>query len=132
MTLGSGGGGGETVIKKSTYTYYVAASSTGHYISINEDSSKIIFVHFYDADATYTTANTVYEGFHLGPAAAYFSVVGTNNYWNFWRTNQAGSTTGFNAYGNGAPFGTDGKIYISTSPNLTAGHTITVEVYYED
>ena len=131
LTVNVPTGGGAT-IHKSTYQYTVTASSYTQSVPINETASKILFVHYYDPDVAYTTANTTYEGMKLGPALAFLTAVQTSGSWSFWRTNSAGSSTGFNNYGTTNAFSTAGRVIISANPRLTVGHTITVEVFYTD
>jgi len=124
-------GGSLETIKRSTYTFNgTDGGSTS--VPINEDSSKILFCHFYDTESEYTTANTTYEGFHVGPAAAHYPDIGISAQWAFWRTNAAGSTTGYNNYGQSNPFATDGYVRVSSNPYLKSTITYVLEVYYLD
>lgn len=126
MMASAGASGG---IKVKRYQF-VASGSMSNNFNVDIDTSKVHFIHFWDEDAVYTTQNTTYEGFRIGPACTFLSAVAENPSYCNWRTNSAGTTTGFTTYGLYTPF-QDGKIYINANPALTSGHTIAVDVYYE-
>lgn len=115
-------------IRMKTFTF-TAGGGTSNTVSVDIDTSKVLFVHFYDPSAVYTTANTTYEGFRMGPALTKLSAV-LNSGWTLWRTNSAGTTTGYYSYGS-ASFGT-GTITVYANPQLTSGNSIQLDVFYTD
>ena len=124
---GSSGGGG---ITKETVEVTAASSAYTLNFSVTGDVSKVLFAHFWDNDAVYTTSGTTYEGFRPGPALAKLAAINSDKNWINWRTNAAGSTTGWVNYQNVDPFGTSGKVIVNMNPTTKIGHKYTLEVFY--
>lgn len=115
-------------IKLSRYEITATGNNT-NVVNINESSDTIHFVHFWDADSVLPTNATTYEGWRIGPGAAYIEGAATVIQNTLWRTNSSGAT-GLYSYGNMAPFG-DGVVRLSVSPVIPAGHKVIVDIYHE-
>ena len=126
ITVNVSGGSGITIEE---VEYTVASDSYVQSIPISGDVNKILFIHFYDADATYPTNNTTYEGFRNGPALTHYTGMLSYSHYTLFRTNSSG-TSGFTTYGNSAIFDTPGYLKINSNPKLTVGHKIIVEIFY--
>lgn len=122
----TGGGGGG--ITRETVEYTFASDTYYGNVPITGDVNKILFAHFYDKDAVYTTTSTTYEGFLGGPALVNLQLL-AEQAWCNWRTGSNGTTTGWNNYG-GNSFSTDGIVKIGMNPMGKAGHTYVVDVFY--
>ena len=130
LTVNVSGGGGSGITRETVEYTLTSASYTAN-VPVQGDTSKALFAHFYDKDATYTTANTTYEGIIIGPALVHYQAMLDSKQWSFWRTNAAGSTTGINNYaGSNAVFQTN-IVVIAGNPILKADHTYVVDVFYE-
>ena len=125
-------GGGSTITKESV-SYTTTSTEYSNKIPIAGDVTKILFAHFYDDDAVYTTNNTVYEGCKIGPALADLSDLQTNTLWVYCRTNSSGATNWTYYSGAGSnthAFDQAGYITINTNPKIPSGHTIKLNVFY--
>lgn len=129
VTVNVSGGGGSGITRE-TVEYTLTSNSYTANVPVQGDTSKALFAHFYDKDATYTTANTTYEGIIIGPALVHYQAMLDSKQWSIWRTNAAGSTTGINNYaGSNAVFQTN-IVVIAGNPILKADHTYVVDVFY--
>lgn len=123
MATGASGG-----VKLKRYELTANGNNT-NILSVDMSTDSIHFVHFWDADSVLPTNSTTYEGWRIGPAAAYIEGAATVIQNTLWRTNSSG-VTGLYSYGNMAPFG-DGVVRLSVSPVIPSGHTVYVDIYYE-
>lgn len=118
----SGGGG---ILKKS-YKFTLAQNSFYYAVPIDENVSDIVFAHWWDEDAVYTTAGTSYEGIALGPAEKKYQAA--TEMWLIWRTHATNGATGYTNYG-GDAFSNAGYVKVSSSPALLAGHTYNLDIF---